>query len=399
VSRGAPPAGPGALAWVLRPLAAAALGGLTAFLALLVAGQAVGLLFRLLLGVYGVVSWAKIGLLVSLLSLRAEVEATMPGSLQEPGRLASEWRFVPFGLTLVFVWLAAGAGRRAVARSVGRSPAAVALVAAAGAAVPVAILAGVLAPLVRLSFPTFGMHVEVDPATAVVGGAVVTAAAAAVGSLLEAREDAGRVAAIRGALTGYGVALLLLIGVALVVAALEPRATGAYVDGLRGAGANGGALFGIHVLALPAQAALHLVPAAGSCLAVAADGPALELCPWSITVTGPAGGILLAERLALSPWLWLSNAIPVVAAAIAGRHAASAVSGRSGLAFGASAGLLFAILAVVAAWFVAPRLFLPVAAPVLVDVTVEPAWGRTALALAGSGLAGGILGGWLGRRR
>ena len=78
MSRGAPPAGPGALAWVLRPLATAALGGLTAFLALLGAGQVVALLFRLLLGLYGVVSWAKIFTLSGTLLLTSERSKRTP---------------------------------------------------------------------------------------------------------------------------------------------------------------------------------------------------------------------------------------------------------------------------------------------------------------------------------
>ena len=69
-----------------------------------------------LIRAYGLWSWAKIGLLTALLSLRTELVATVHGRPMLPsaaGLGTLHLRFVPMLLTIGFLWLAARAGRRA----------------------------------------------------------------------------------------------------------------------------------------------------------------------------------------------------------------------------------------------------------------------------------------------
>jgi hypothetical protein len=152
-------------------------------------------------------------------------------------------------------------------------------------------------------------------------------------------------------------------------------------------------LFGYHLLAFPAQSALLLVPASGSCLRVIGEGPMFDLCPWRLVASGPAGDLFLPKPLPLSPWLWLLSVVPFIAAMLGGRQAAidaGTAAGATGL--GVGAGLIFALLGTAGAWFAAPQL-----APILVpvpQVSVHPEWVRTAVAALVWGAAGGAAGGW-----
>jgi hypothetical protein len=375
--------------------------GAIAFGALVATGQLLAGVAFLLVGAYGLWSWAKIGLLTALLSLRADAVATVEGSpffRSADLSIGVHLRFVPMVLTIGFLVLAARVGRRAARRWSGRSPLAAAGLAAAGAAVPAALLAALCSTLVMLSFPALGLRLRVDSATAALWAGILAAAGAGVGAYLEAAPRRSVTASVlRGGLSAYGWALgLLAVGV-LVVATLEPTVTRDYVDGVSGLGAGGGVLFGYHVLALPAQSALLLGPASGSCLEIVGEGPMFDLCPWHLVASGPVGEIFLPEPLSLSPWLWSLSVIPLASAVLGGRRAAAATAGGGRAAgLGAAAGLVFASLAVGGGWLVAPR-FVPVLIPIPY-VSVHPGWGRTAIAALIWGAAGGTLGAWLAAR-
>ena len=395
------PGRPGGLADAGGIVRRAAAGGTFAFVTLIAVGQLLAGLGVLLIGVYGLWSWVKIGLLTALLSLRADVLATVEGPpilRTAADSTTIQARFVPMALTIGFLWLAARAGRRAARVGAARSALAAAGLAAAGAAVPVAVLTAACATLGTLSFPSFGLRIEVDTVGTALWAGILAAAGAGAGAYLEAASGRPSAAALRGGVTAYGWALgLLAVGV-FVVATLEPTVTRSYVDGLAGLGPGGGLLFGAHVLAMPAQSALLLAPASGSCLEIVGEGSILRLCPWRLVGSGPAGGIFLPAPLELAPSLWLLSVVPGVAAMLGGRTAVvgTGVSGGRAAGVGAAAGFVFASLVVVGGWFAALR-FSSVLLPGRL-VWVHPAWVGTALAALAWGVAGGALGGWLAGR-
>jgi hypothetical protein len=394
------PGRPGGLADARGIVGRAAVGATIALVTLVAVGQVLAGLGLLLIGVYGLWSWVKVGLLTVLLSLRADVLATVEGPPILRSAVDSttiEARFVPMALTIGFLWLAARAGRTAARAKAPRSALAAAGLAAAGAAVPVAILAAAGATLVTLSFPALGVRVEVDAASTALWAGTLAATGAGAGAYLEAARGRPSAAALRGGVTAYGWALGLLAVGFSVVATLEPTVTRGYVDTLTGLGPGGGLFFGAHVLAIPAQSALLLAPAAGSCLEIVAEGSILQLCPWRLVGSGP-GSTFLPDPLELTPSLWLLSAMPGVAAMLGGRRAAAGarVAGRRAAGRGAVVGLVFASLVVAGGWFVALR-FSSALVPGRL-VSVHPAWVRTALAALAWGVAGGALGAWLAGR-
>jgi hypothetical protein len=396
----APPEHPGAFAGTGRTLGVAAFGAAVAYVALVVVCQVLALAQYLLLGGYGLWSWVKIGLLTALLSLRADVVATVQGPPAFQTATQSETiplRLVPMVLTIGFLWLAARAGRRVARARPGRSPFSTFAMTATGAGASVALLAGISASLVTLSFPSLGLDLRVEAWGAALWGGFLAAASAGTGGYVEAARGRSSAAALRGGLTAYGWALgLLAVGV-FVVATFESSLTRAYVDGMTGFGAPGRALLGFHLLAFPAQSALLLAPASGSCLEVIGDGPMFDLCPWHLAASGPAGEGFLLEPLALTPLLWLLSAVPLIAAMRGGGRAVkgTAAVGRRALGLGAAAGFTFAVLTVLGAWFAAPRLS-PIVIPS--QISVHPAWARTAVAALIWGTGGGALGAWLAAR-
>ena len=400
----APPAGSGAAQLNAgSTVGRAALGGTLAFIALIAICELLAVVQFLLVGVYGLWSWAKIGLLTALLSLRAELIATVNGSPRLPpaaGPMTLHMRFVPMLLTIGFLWLAARAGRRAARTRSGRPALMTALLAAAGAAVPVAVFAAACSTLVTLFFPALGVRLRVDAPSAALWAAILAAAGAGIGAYLEAASARASSAAFRGGLTAYGWALGLLVVGVLVVATLEPTVTRRYVEGLTGLGAGGGVLLGFHVLGLPAQSALLLAPASGSCVEILGEGSIYGLCPWRLTASGPGGELLLPDPIPLSPWFWLLSGVPFVAAMLGGRRAVIGITeARRAVGLGVASGSLFALLATVGAWLVAPRWFTtPVVSPNLIPfshVTFRLDWGRTMIAALVWGVVGGGLGAWL----
>ena len=398
----ASPGRSGALTGVGWTVGHAAIGGTSAFLALVAICQLLAVVQFLLVGTYGLWSWLKIGLLTALLSLRADVVATVQGPpffRTIAQSMTLHWRFVPMVLTIGFLWLAARAGRRAARSGLARPPLVAAGLAAAGAGVPVAILSAASSTLVNLFFPSLGLRLQVDPSSAAVWGGLLAAAGSGSGAYLEQASGRAAAAVIRGGLTAYTWALALLAVGVFVVATLEPSVTREYVDGVTGLGAGGGVLFGYHLLAFPAQSALLLAPASGSCLEFIGEGPMFDLCPWRLVATGPAGEGFLPRALALSPWFWLLSAVPVVAGVLGGRRAVTGatIAGGRAAGLGVAAGLIFALLVLVGGWFAAPQLF-----PILIavpSVSVHVEWVRTAIAALVWGVVGGGLGAWFASRR
>jgi hypothetical protein len=401
VTAEAPPARPEALGGAGNALGVAAVGGAVSFGALAALCQVLALVQYLWLGGLGLWSWAKIGLLTASLSLRADVIATVQGVGPPESPTAARsaiitLRVVPMILTIGFLWLAARAGRRATLAMPGRSSLITALWAAAGAAVPVAILGGICASLVTLSFPSIGLDLRVDVWSAVVWAGVLAATGAGTGAYLEAACGRAGTAVLRGGLIAYAWALALLAVGVFGLATLEPTVTRAYVDAVLGA--PGGALLGLHLLAFPAQSALLLAPASGSCVEIIGEGPMLELCPWRLVPSGPTGRAFLPTPLSLSPWFWLLSGVPLIAATLGGRRAVAGrtIGGSFALGLGIAAGSAFAAFAVLGTWFAAPLLS-PLVLPL--EISVHPLWLRTGMATLIWGVVGGALGAWLAARR
>ncbi|HUF59625.1 MAG TPA: hypothetical protein VMR89_09125 [Actinomycetota bacterium] len=396
-----PPGRAGALMDRGGAFGVAAVGGAVAFAALVAVCQVLAQAQHLLFGAFGLWSWAKIGLLTALLSLRADVVGTVQGS---PAlRFAAEsttlrWRLVPMVLTIGFLWLAARAGRRAARARQGGHPLIASGLAAAGAAIPVVILAAVCSSLVTLVFHSLGLRLEVDVLSGALWAGGLAAVGAGTGAYLEATGGRAAAAVLRGGLTAYGGAIGLLVVGVFVLATLEPTVTRAYVDEVNALGAPGGALLSLHLLGLPAQSALLLAPASGSCLEIVGDGPMFDLCPWRLAASGPAGDAFFPAPLALSPSFWLLSAVPAIAAMLGGRRAVSeaSVGGRRALGLGLAAGSVFALLVVIGAWFAAPVLT-PIVVPV--QISINPAWSSTAITALIWGAGGGVFGAWLAARR
>jgi len=379
-----------------RLLPTAVAGGAAAFAALVGASELLAAVLALVVRAYGVWTWVKTGLLAAMLSLRAEVVASVEGRplVAEPTQTATyHWRLVPMVLTLVFVVLAARAGGRAVAvRPNGSSLAAVAL-SAAGVGIPVAILAFLAASLAELSVPSIGATFRVDPTSAAIWGGLTASAAAAAGAVLD-RGSVPLRSALRGGVTAYAWALIAVTAGWVVVATLEPTITRAYVGGLLGIGTGGAMLLGAHVLSLPALAALTLAPAAGTCVGIAGTAGSLELCPWSLSPVGP-GGLLVSEPLSLSPLLWIFAIVPPLCAVVAGRRAALEWEGGLPVRAGIGGAVVFAATAVAGAWYAGARL--PVV--VIPEVVVRADLVTMGAALTGWAVVGGTFGGWLASRR
>jgi hypothetical protein len=345
-------------------------------------------------------SWSRIGLLASLLALGTEIEASVQGfpGMSQTGFVAGAgtqgWRLVPMVLTIGFLWVVAGAGRRAAQAYPGRSPLAASALAAIAAGVPVGALAALAATVARQSFPRFALLLEADPGSAALWGSAIAASASAVGAYLRAARDSHPADALRAGLRAYASALGLCAVAVVVIAALEPDATGAYVQALLGLGAGGAAVFASHLLLLPAQSALLLVPASGACLDLEhLGGSFARICPWSIESGGAALPIT-----DLSPWFWLLSAVPLLGAFMAGRWAGRGWGRPAAGAQGAGAGAVFAALLVAGAWFAVPELLLPLSPQVVQDFTLRPDTLPFAVAALVWGIGGGLLGGLASRR-
>ena len=180
------------------------------------------------------------------------------------------------------------------------------VVAAAGAGVPVAIVAALAArSRQRSSFPGARLTVGADAASAAVWAGVLAAVGAGAGAAMEGARGRTSADVLRGGVAAYLWALgLLVIGV-LVVATLEPQATRAYVDGLEASDRPGPPSSARTSSRSRPRARCCSCPASGSCIdLVAAGSVAARLCPWTLEATryrrgcDPSPPVRLARALA-----------------------------------------------------------------------------------------------------
>jgi hypothetical protein len=341
-------------------------GALLVFLPVFAAGQLLAWLTYAATGWYHPWSWTKIGLAVSLSSVRVPFDATVTvrdglvGDRTQTARLV----VATGALTVAVLVLAFRAGRHQ-ARGLGRRPAAAAV---AGSVVGLGfgLPAFVVALPVRLSFPRFGIE-QLQPVRwqSLVLPVVVAGAAAAIGGLARARDhlDEGRAADLVAAIGGgarmfwWGV-VFSFVGV-LLAAVLSPGPVGSYARFVDRTGAGGAATLIGHGLLLPNQSVLVLATSMGTTttLQVGAND-ALDLTWRGIHANGYAGEFLAAIagsadlQVARFPW-WFAGffLVPFAATVLGGRSAAvDAASLRHRVVRGAAAGPVFGVLCVVAVW-------------------------------------------------
>ncbi|TMK23223.1 MAG: hypothetical protein E6G65_00820 [Actinobacteria bacterium] len=165
-------------------------------------------------------------------------------------------------LAIAVVVLAFRAGREQ-AHGLEERPLAAAI-AGAGPSLGFAVPMAVIAPFVTLGFPQFGIdHLRPVWWEALVLPLIVCASCGAIGGLSAARaalEARGRwgpraVGAARGGFTGFSWGLALAFAGFLVLAVLEPGATGAYARFVDRSSGSGAALLVQHALLLPNQSA------------------------------------------------------------------------------------------------------------------------------------------------
>ncbi len=375
-------------------------GALLVFLPVFAAGQLLAWLTYAATGWYHPWSWTKIGLAVSLSSVRVPFDATVAvrdglfGDTTHTGRLV----VATGALTVAVLVLAFRAGRHQ-ARGLEQRPIAAAV---AGSVVGLGfgLPAFVVALPVSLSFPRFGIEL-LQPVRwqSLVLPVVVAGAAGAIGGLARAREhlDEGRgadmVAAIGGGASMFWWGVVFSFVGVLLAAALSPGPVGSYARFVDRAGAGGAATLIGHGLLLPNQSVLVLATSMGATTTLdVGPNDALDLTWRGIHANGSAGEFLAAIagsadlQVARFPW-WFAGfvLVPVVATVLGGRSAgADAPSMGRRVLRGAVAGLVFGVLCVAAVW--AATITVPtwglsrfgaisLGAPPLVTGAVATAWG------------------------
>jgi hypothetical protein len=385
-------------------------GALLVFLPVFVAGQAIAWLTYAVSGWYRPWSWFKIGLAETLASVRVTFigsSSRLPsvgffGELRFPATLA-----VALGaLTVTVVVLAFRAGREQ-ARGLEERPLAAAIAGAApslGFTVPMVLIA----PFVTLGFPQFGIdHLRPVWWQALVLPLVVCGSCGAIGGFTAAREALearGRwgsrvLGAARGGFTGFWWGLALAFAGFLVLAVLEPGATGAYARFVDRSGGSGASLVVQHALMLPNQSAMILATSMGlpTSLDVGAT-TVVRLTLSGIHAEGNVGAGLAAlvgapsTAAAFPVWYLAFLATPAAATLIGGRTAGRAAGGRPEAALrGALAGVVYAALCGVASW--AAAIVLPPWSAILggsLRLGADPA--STTLVALLWGVIGGVIG-------
>ncbi len=385
-------------------------GALLVFLPVFVAGQAIAWLTYAVSGWYRPWSWFKIGLAETLACVRVTFvgsSSRLPsvgssGELHFPATLA-----VALGaLTVTVVVLAFRAGREQ-GRGLEERPVAAVIAGAApslGFAVPMVLIA----PFVTLGFPQFGIdHLRPVWWQALVLPLLVCGSCGAIGGLsaahasLEARGRWGSrtIGAARGGFTGFWWGLALALAGFLVLAVLEPGATGAYARFVDRSGGSGAALVVQHALLLPNQSAMILATSMGvpTSLGVGAT-TVVRLTLTGIHTEGNVGAGLAvlvgapSTAAAFPVWYLAFLAIPAAATLIGGRTAGGAAGGRPEAALrGALAGVVYAVLCGVASW--AAAIVLPPWSAILggsLRLGVDPA--STTLVALLWGVVGGVIG-------
>jgi len=343
-------------------------GALLVFLPVFVAGQAIAWLTYAVSGWYRPWSWFKIGLAETLASVRVTFTARSsvgPGTIGRASQAGSVLEVAVGALAIAVVVLAFRAGREQ-ARGLEERPLAAAI-AGAGTSLGFAAPMVVIAPFVTLGFPQFGIdHLRPVLWQALILPLAVCASCGAIGGLSAARaaiEARGRwgsraVGAARGGFTGFWWGLALAFAGFLVLAVLEPGATGAYARFVERSGGSGAALVVQHALSVPNQSTMIIATSMGvpTTLDVGTTTVA-QLTLSGIHTEGNIGAGLAtlvgapSTNAAFPVWFLAFLAIPGAASLIGGRTAGRAANGRPEAALrGALAGAVYAVLCGVASW-------------------------------------------------
>jgi hypothetical protein len=389
-----PDTGPGALL-----VSGLRRGFLLVFLPIAIAGQAFAWIAYAITGVYGPVSWAKIGLAYTLASARVPFEVTSRrGASIETAAPSTEILAVALGaLTIVLLVLAFRAGR-AQAAGWERIPTGAA---AAGSAIGLGVALPMLvaAVPVRLRFPDADVTaLEPSLVLAVVmplllaGGAGVAGGLAAARDAIEERGTLGgwSVAAARGAAATLTWGVVAATAASALVLALRPGATAWYARSVGTAGPGGAAIVVHHGLVLPNQMVLARAVASGVPVSLRTE----EVTLVEVSLQGWDGSGLGDEPAAFPAAYLIFLLVPVGGAAMGGRLAGRGIAARPrAAALGAIAGVAGALLGVGATWLASIELpFLLLDDPVtLGPVSYTRLLGLTVL----WGIAGGVVGGAL----
>jgi hypothetical protein len=381
-------------------------GALLVFLPVFVAGQAIAWLTYAVSGWYRPWSWFKIGVAEALASVRVGFVATwlrLGAKTTVPLPPMSAALELAVGALLIAVCVLAFRAGRDQARGLDSRPLAAAWAGSlpgVGFAIPMALVA---IP-VTLGFPQFGIdHLEPVLWQAFVLPLVVGGVCGAVGGLAAARAAVDErepwgprlAAAAHAGFTAFWWALALAFAGFLVVAALQPGPTGAYARFVDRTGGSGAALVVQHALLLPNQSSMILDTAMGVPTTVGVGDTTLaRLSITGVDAIGTEGAALAGLAGARSTqadfptWYWAFVLVPAAATIVGGRTAGGAARGRrEAAARGALAGLVYAVLCTIAAWFAA--IVLPLFAATIggsVRLGTDPA--RTGL----FALAWGVLG-------
>jgi len=331
--------------------------------------------------------------------------------------------------TIFLGWLAYRAGRRASERTRG-GPVASAI-RGAKVSIPYAVASFLLLLLVRFDVraplepvATGNVTIRVSPIQSFLLPLVIVAVPAAIGGLLT----------MRGAVVGWpwgrrtlasaaGGARMLVLGTAFSLAGLvvagwvqpgEPVSylaptTPAYLRGAFEQGPIDGLETVVnHLLVLPNESVFVLVPAMGGCDEVSVAGFSVKLLCYSNFPDEAALRIFAAQAATGAPGTSLDGSTapagyflflfaPALAALLGGRVAARRGEARSrqeAVALGAGSGVVFAVLATIAA--VMSRLTVGLAAEAGFAFDVSVAFGPPVAQAGLLGLAWGVIGGALG---
>jgi hypothetical protein len=385
---------PGALV-----LAGVRRGFLVVFLPVALGAQVVAFLGFAISGAYGPWSWVKIGLGYALMSARVPFDVTVRRSATLTASDASVPRTLALALgalTIAVVVLAFRAGR-AQARGLERDPGQ-AVAAGVTVGLGLALPMGIVAILVRLSFPRAGVT-ALEPVlwTAFTLPLVLVCASGAAGGLTAARGALARggpgafiLRAARAAASMVWWGLVFGTIAFLVLIAVRPSATRWYARTLGDAGAGGAVAIVHHALLVPNQSAMILATASGSPVRLTAgDTILVSVSLTEVDATGFGG-----DAIALGRGYLVFLLVPALAAIMGGRSAGEgARSARVAIACGALAGGIYALLAGVLAWASSVQAPLPGLGS---QASLGSAPAVTAALGAAWGVAGGVVGALIG---
>jgi hypothetical protein len=342
-------------------------GALLVFLPVFVAGQAIAWLTYAVSGWYRPWSWFKIGIAETLASVRVTFTSEA-SSVAATSPVGGNLVLAVGALLIAVVVLAFRAGREQ-ARGLEARPLAAAVAGSLpglGFAIPMVVVA----PFVTLGFPQFDvaglkpviwqtlvLPLVVGGLSGAVGGLAVA------GEALDGREPWGpRLAvAAHGGFTASWWALALAFAGFLVVAALQPGPTAAYARFVDRTGGSGAALVVQHALLLPNQSSMILDTAMGIPTTIdVGDTPLVRLTITGVDAIGTEGAAVTGlvgaggDHADFPAWYWAFVLVPAAATVIGGRTAGGAARGRrEAAARGALAGIVYAALCAIAAWFAA----------------------------------------------